>query len=94
MVDIGVLSSSYEQVSVKYQLLVRHLQYHNYNTLYANIKLIEKITYSQYIAEEQAKAATEVQRDIVERLLTQLPKGERTVVTLHYFQEMTCKEIR
>ena len=59
----------------------------------ANVRLIEKITYSEYIAEEQAKAATEVQRDIVERLLAQLPKGERTVVTLHYFQEMTCKEI-
>ena len=58
-----------------------------------NIRLIEKITYSQYIAEEQAKTATEVQRDIVEKLLVQLPKGERTVVTLHYFQEMTCKEI-
>ena len=57
------------------------------------IRLIEKATYSQYIAEEQARAATEVQRDIVEKLLAQLPKNERTVVTLHYFQEMTCKEI-
>ena len=58
-----------------------------------NIRRIEKITYSQYIADEQAKAATEIQRDIVEKLLAQLPKGERTIVTLHYFQDMTCKEI-
>lgn len=33
-VDIGVLSSSYEQVSGQYLLLVRHLQYHSYHTLY------------------------------------------------------------
>ena len=56
-------------------------------------KLIEKMTYSQYIAEEQAKAATDAQRDIVQRLLARLRESERTVVTLHYFGEMTCEEI-
>ena len=55
--------------------------------------LIEKMTYSQYIAEEQERAATEVQRGIVQRLLARLQESERTVVTLHYFGEMTCEEI-
>ena len=56
-------------------------------------KLIEGGTYSQYIAEEQEKAATEAQRDIVQRLLARLRESERTVVTLHYFGEMTTEEI-
>ena len=55
--------------------------------------LIEKTPYSQYIAEEQAKAATEAQRSIVHKLLARLRESERTVVTLHYFGEMTCEEI-
>ena len=58
-----------------------------------DIELIEGGTYSQYIAEEQEKAATEAQRDIVQRLLARLRESERTVVTLHYFGEMTCEEI-
>ena len=58
-----------------------------------DIDLIEKTTYSQYIAEEQAKAATEAQRSIVHKLLARLRESERTVVTLHYFGEMTCEEI-
>ena len=58
-----------------------------------SIKQIEKMTYSQYVAEEQAKAATEARRDIVQSLLSYLPEKERTAVTLHYFREMTCKEI-
>ena len=55
--------------------------------------LIEKMTYSQYIAEEQERAATDAQRDIVQRLLARLRESERTVVTLHYFGEMTVEEI-
>ena len=58
-----------------------------------DIDLIEKTTYSQYIAEEQERAATEAQRGVVQRLLARLPESERTVVTLHYFGEMTCEEI-
>ena len=58
-----------------------------------DIELIEGVTYSQYIAEEQEKAATEAQRGIVQRLLARLQESERTVVTLHYFGEMTCEEI-
>lgn len=56
-------------------------------------KAIEKMTYSQYVIEEQAKAATEARRDIAQRLLARLRESERTVVTLHYFGEMTCEEI-
>ena len=58
-----------------------------------DIKRIEKMTYSQYIADQQAKAAIEIQRDIVQRLLSRLSEREQSVVTLHYFQDMTCKEI-
>ena len=58
-----------------------------------DIKQIEKMTYSQYVAEEQAKATTEAHRDIAQRLLARLRESERTVVTLHYFGEMTCEEI-
>lgn len=58
-----------------------------------DIALIEGGTYSQYIAEEQAKAATEAQRGVVQRLLARLQESERTVVTLHYFGEMTTEEI-
>ncbi len=55
--------------------------------------LLNQMTYSEYIAEEQAKAATEAQRNIVHKLLARLRESERTVVTLHYFGEMTCEEI-
>ena len=55
--------------------------------------LIDQMSYSEYIAEEQAKAATEAQRSIVHKLLARLQESERTVVTLHYFGEMTCEEI-
>lgn len=56
-------------------------------------ELIERMTYSQYIAEEQERAATDAQRDIVQRLLARLRESERTVVTLHYFGEMTVEEM-
>lgn len=58
-----------------------------------SLKLIEKMTYSQYMAEEQANAAAEARRDIVHKLLSCLPGKERTTVTLHYFRGMTCKEV-
>lgn len=56
-------------------------------------KNIEKMTYSQYIADEQAKAANITHRHVVHTLLKRLPKHERTVVTLHYLREMTHQEI-
>ena len=56
-------------------------------------KHIEKMTYSQYLIEAQAEAATEARRNIAQKLLGRLRESERTVVTLHYFGEMTCEEI-
>lgn len=55
--------------------------------------LIEKMTYSRYIAEEKEKTSRVAQRDLVHKLLARLQESERTVVTLHYFGEMTCEEI-
>lgn len=58
-----------------------------------DIKRMKKMTYSQYVADEQAKAATEAQHDVIQKLLARLPERERTVLTLYYFKEMTYKEI-
>ncbi len=55
--------------------------------------LLEKMTYSSYIAEEKRQASVAAQRDVVHKLLARLQESERTVVTLHYFGEMTCEEI-
>lgn len=56
-------------------------------------ELVEKATYSQFVAEENAKDAIEAQREVVKKLLARLQESERTVITLHYFGEMTCEEI-
>ena len=53
----------------------------------------EKATYSGYVVEENARIATEAQREVVKKLLAKLQESERTVMTLHYFGEMTCEEI-
>ena len=49
--------------------------------------------YSRYVAEERTKVAVEAQREVVKKLLAKLKESERTVMTLHYFGEMTCEEI-
>ena len=54
---------------------------------------LEPEAYSRYIAEEKTKVTVEAQRRIVKKLLTTLPESERTVITLHYFAEMTCEEM-
>ncbi len=56
---------------------------------------VEKIeeAYSRYVAEEQAKATIETQREVVKKLLAKLKESERTVMTLHYLGEMTVEEI-
>ena len=56
------------------------------------IESIEE-TYSRYVAEEHTKATVEAQREVVKKLLAKLKESERTVMTLHYFGEMTCEEI-
>ena len=55
--------------------------------------LLEKATYSGHVIEENERVAAESQREVVKKLLEQLQESERTVMTLHYFGEMTCEEI-
>ena len=50
-------------------------------------------TYSGYVAAENERTSTEAQRDVVKKLLARLQESERTVITLHYFGEMSCTEI-
>ena len=52
-----------------------------------------KDTYSQHVADEQAKTTTEMQREVVKKLLAKLQESDRTILTLYYFGEMTCEEI-
>ncbi len=52
-----------------------------------------KDTYSQHVADEQAKTITEAQREVVKKLLAKLQESDRTIITLYYFGEMTCEEI-
>ncbi len=54
---------------------------------------IDRVSYSQYIAEKQAAEADETRREVVKTLLQTLPESERTVMTLHYLGEMTVKSI-
>ncbi|MDE0637049.1 MAG: sigma-70 family RNA polymerase sigma factor [Candidatus Poribacteria bacterium] len=54
---------------------------------------IEEAAYSEYVVEEKERTAAETQRDVVKKLLAKLQESERTVMTLHYFGEMTCAEI-
>ncbi len=53
----------------------------------------EEATYSTYVHEENERITTETQRDIVKKLLAKLGESERTVMTLHYFGDMSCSEI-
>ena len=54
---------------------------------------VDKVSYSQYVAEKQEEAADETRREVVKELLKKLPESERTVMTLHYLGEMTIKAI-
>ena len=54
---------------------------------------IQTDVYSEYVVEERAKIAGEAQREVVKKLLAKLPESERTVITLHYFSEMSSTEI-
>ncbi len=53
----------------------------------------ENATYSEYVLEENERIAVETQRDAVQELLAKLGESERTVMTLHYFGEMSGAEI-
>ena len=54
---------------------------------------LQKATYSGYVIEENERTAVDAQREVVKKLLAKLQESERTVVTLHYFGEMSCTEI-
>ena len=54
---------------------------------------IDATSYHHYEDEQRANAAVEYRRGYIKNLLEQLPESERTVVTLHYLGEMTCKAI-
>lgn len=54
---------------------------------------LEEAVYSEYVVEEKERVAVEAQREVVQKLLAKLQESERTVMTLHYFGEMTCVEI-
>ena len=58
-----------------------------------NMAMKGEAAYSRYVADEQAKTATEAQQKVVKQLLAKLQESERTVMTLYYFGEMTCEEI-
>ena len=54
---------------------------------------LEKATYSGYVIQENEQMTAEAQREVVQKLLAKLRENERTVITLHYFGEMTHEEI-
>ena len=54
---------------------------------------IQTGTYSGYVAAENERTTAEAQRDVVKKLLAKLQESERTIITLHYFGEMSCTEI-
>ena len=58
-----------------------------------NSSQVEKATYSRYVIEENERTAAEAQREVVKKLLAKLPESERTVITLHYFSDMSSAEI-
>ena len=54
---------------------------------------LEKATYSRYVIEENERTIGEAKREVVKQLLAKLQESDRTVVTLHYFSEMSAAEI-
>lgn len=55
--------------------------------------IMEKLSYKNYILEQRETEASEHHYEIIKNLLEKLPEHERTVMTLHYLDEMTTKEI-
>ncbi|MDE0552583.1 MAG: sigma-70 family RNA polymerase sigma factor [Candidatus Poribacteria bacterium] len=54
---------------------------------------VAESAYAHYELEQRETEAVENRREIVKKLLEKLPERERTVVTLHYLDEMTTTEI-
>lgn len=58
-----------------------------------NIATKQSDAYSRYISGEQAKAAAQELREMVKKWLLKLQESERIVVTLHYFDGLSCADI-
>ena len=54
---------------------------------------LQKAAYSEFVVEENERISGQTQRHVVKKLLAKLPESERTIITLHYFGEMSCTEI-
>ncbi len=54
---------------------------------------LEKEAYSEFVIKENKRISGQAQRDVVKKLLAKLGESERTIMTLHYFGEMSCTEI-
>ena len=54
---------------------------------------LEKSAYSEFVVEENERISGQTQRHVVKKLLAKLPESERTIITLHYFGEMSTTEI-
>ena len=58
-----------------------------------DISQTDNANYSEYVLTENERITAETQQEVVKKLLAKLGESERTVMTLHYFGEMTCREI-
>ena len=58
-----------------------------------NIAMRHDDPYSGYLAREQAKNASQELREIIKKWLAKLQESDRIVVTLYYFDGMSCEEI-
>ncbi len=58
-----------------------------------SVRQLESATYSGYVVEENERVTAEAQREVVKKLLAKLQESDRTVMTLHYFGEMSAAEI-
>ena len=56
-------------------------------------KAIDNLTYDRYVSKQFESEAIERRYEIVEELLKKLPERERTVMVLHYLDEMPTKKI-
>ncbi len=54
---------------------------------------LEKATYSRYVIEENEQTIAEAKREVVKQLLAKLQESDRTVITLHYFGDMSAADI-
>ena len=54
---------------------------------------LEGLAYTEYHANQQREFVSERQREVVKHLLQKLPVSERTTVSLHYLNDMTCEDI-